>query len=153
MSPALNGSSAIQCFEGNDAIEICDGITFDYCTGLPHICSCTYVCVFTGDVPQTPLSPFEPHSTAIFSPTLRFTVKMERGIATLTKATDSLTPQVRGMMGGWEGEMGGRWRGGGWRVDGGKGWWRDGKRRRSCFYLGGQNKQLRSYQLTCVANV
>ena len=146
MSPALNGSSAIQCFEGNDAIEICDGITFDYCTGLPHICSCTYVCVFTGDVPQTPLSPFEPHSTAIFSPTLRFTVKMERGIAILTKATDSLTPQVRGMMGGGDGR-----KAEGWRVE--NGWWRDGKRGRSCFYLGGQNKQLRSYQLTCVANV
>ena len=58
-----------------------------------------YIRVFIGDVPPTPLSPFEPHSTAIFSPTLRFTVKMERGIAILTKATDSLTPQVRGMMG------------------------------------------------------
>ena len=94
-----------------------------------------YVCVFTGDVPPTPLSPFEPHSTAIFSPTLRFTVKMERGVAILTKATDSLTPQVRGMMGGWEGKMGGRWRGGGWKV------------------LGGQNRQLRRYKLTCVACV
>ena len=36
MSPALNGSSAIQRFEGSDAIEIRDGITFDSYTGLPH---------------------------------------------------------------------------------------------------------------------
>ena len=37
MSPALNGSSAIQHFEGNDAIEIRDGITFDFYTRLPHL--------------------------------------------------------------------------------------------------------------------
>ena len=37
MSSALNGSSVIQCFERSDAIEICDGITFDFYTGLPHI--------------------------------------------------------------------------------------------------------------------
>ena len=36
MSHALNGRSAIQRFEGNDAIEICDGITFDFYTRLPH---------------------------------------------------------------------------------------------------------------------
>ena len=37
MSPALNGSSAIQRFERSNAIEIRDGITFDFYTGLPHI--------------------------------------------------------------------------------------------------------------------
>ena len=37
MSPALNESSAIWCFEGSDVIEIRDGITFDFYTGLPHI--------------------------------------------------------------------------------------------------------------------
>ena len=37
MSSALNGSSAIRHFEGSDAIEICDGITFDFYTRLPHI--------------------------------------------------------------------------------------------------------------------
>ena len=37
MSPALNGSSAIRRFEGSDAIEIRDGITFDFYMGLPHI--------------------------------------------------------------------------------------------------------------------
>ena len=37
MSPALNGSSAIRRFEGSDAIEMRDGITFDFYTGLPHI--------------------------------------------------------------------------------------------------------------------
>ena len=36
MSSALNGSSAIRHFEGSDVIEICDGITFDFYTGLPH---------------------------------------------------------------------------------------------------------------------
>ena len=37
MSPALNGSSAIRRFEGSDVIEIRDGITFDFYTGLPHV--------------------------------------------------------------------------------------------------------------------
>ena len=37
MSPALNGSSAIRRFERGDAIEIRDGITFDFYTGLPHV--------------------------------------------------------------------------------------------------------------------
>ena len=37
MSHAFNGSSAVWCFEGSDAIEIHDGITFDFYTGLPHI--------------------------------------------------------------------------------------------------------------------
>ena len=37
MGPALNGSSVIQRFEGSDAIEIHDGITFDFYTGLPHV--------------------------------------------------------------------------------------------------------------------
>ena len=33
MSPALNGSSVIQRFEGKDVIEICNGITFDFYMG------------------------------------------------------------------------------------------------------------------------
>ena len=37
MSPALNGSSAVWSFEGSNAIEICDGITFNFYTGLPHV--------------------------------------------------------------------------------------------------------------------
>ena len=37
MSPTLNRSSAIQRFEGNDVIEICDRLTFDFYTGLPHV--------------------------------------------------------------------------------------------------------------------
>ena len=36
MSSALNGSSVIWRFEGSDAIEIRDGITFDFYTGLPR---------------------------------------------------------------------------------------------------------------------
>ena len=37
MSPALNRSSAIRRFEHGNAIEIRDGITFDFYTGLPHV--------------------------------------------------------------------------------------------------------------------
>ena len=37
MSPTLNGSSAIRRFERSNAVEIRDGITFDFYTGLPHI--------------------------------------------------------------------------------------------------------------------
>ena len=37
MSPALNGSSAIRHFKHSNAIETCDGITFDFYRGLPCI--------------------------------------------------------------------------------------------------------------------
>ena len=37
MSPALNGSSAIRRFERSVAIEIRDGITLDFYTGLPQM--------------------------------------------------------------------------------------------------------------------
>ena len=37
MSPALYGSSAIRRFKDRDAIEICDGITFNFYMGLPHM--------------------------------------------------------------------------------------------------------------------
>ena len=37
LSPALDGSSAIWRFEHSDAIEIRNGTTFDFYTGLPHI--------------------------------------------------------------------------------------------------------------------
>ena len=37
MSPALNGSSPIRRFEGSDAIEIRNGIIFDFYTELPHM--------------------------------------------------------------------------------------------------------------------
>ena len=40
MNPALNGSSAIRCFECSDAIEICDGTILDFYTGLYYICMC-----------------------------------------------------------------------------------------------------------------
>ena len=43
MSSALNRSSAIRRFEGRDAIEIRDGTTFDFYTGLPHM----FLVVFT----------------------------------------------------------------------------------------------------------
>ena len=38
MSPSLNRSSLIRRFEGSDAIKICNRITSDFYTGLPHIC-------------------------------------------------------------------------------------------------------------------
>ena len=34
--PAFNGSSAIHHFKHSDAIEICDGIIFNFYTGLSH---------------------------------------------------------------------------------------------------------------------
>ena len=37
MSPALNGSSVLRHFKGNNMIEIHDRITFDFYTGLPHM--------------------------------------------------------------------------------------------------------------------
>ena len=39
MSPALNGSSVLQCFERSNTVEICNGITFDFYPGLPHVVS------------------------------------------------------------------------------------------------------------------
>ena len=42
MSPALNKSAAIWRFEGSDAIEIYDGITFNFYTGLPHVFTIVY---------------------------------------------------------------------------------------------------------------
>ena len=37
MSPTLNGSSALQCFERGNVIEMCNGIMFDFSPGLTHI--------------------------------------------------------------------------------------------------------------------
>ena len=37
LSPALNGSSEIWCFERSDAIEISNGIIFDFYMGLPYM--------------------------------------------------------------------------------------------------------------------
>ena len=39
MSPALNGSSALQRFERSNAIEIRNGIMFDFYPGLPQMYS------------------------------------------------------------------------------------------------------------------
>ena len=54
MSPALNGSSAIRRFEGSDVIEIRDGITFDFYTGLPQM---------VPPLPITHITRTSPHST------------------------------------------------------------------------------------------
>ena len=37
MSPALNNSSALERFECRNAIEIRNGIMFDFYPGLPHM--------------------------------------------------------------------------------------------------------------------
>ena len=46
MSPTLSGSSALQHIKPGDALEICDGITFDFYLGLPHILNyiINYIC-------------------------------------------------------------------------------------------------------------
>ena len=41
MSLAFNGSSALECFERGKAIEICNGIMFDFYLRVPHIQSVT----------------------------------------------------------------------------------------------------------------
>ena len=38
MSPALNKSSVIKCFEHDNEIEICNGIIFNFYLGLPRMC-------------------------------------------------------------------------------------------------------------------
>ena len=37
MSPALNGSAALQRFKCGNAVEIHNGIMFDFYPGLPHM--------------------------------------------------------------------------------------------------------------------
>ena len=41
MSLALSGSSALYRVKHGDALEIHNGIIFDFYPGLPHMCSCT----------------------------------------------------------------------------------------------------------------
>ena len=47
MNHALNGSSAIRRLKHSKAIEIRDRITFDYYTGLPHMCSVLFLPVYS----------------------------------------------------------------------------------------------------------
>ena len=42
MIPTLNGSSADSGSTASDVIEICDGIIFDFYTGLSHMCIVWY---------------------------------------------------------------------------------------------------------------
>ena len=46
MSPALNKSSALECFECSNVIKIRNGIVFDFYLGLPHM----YAKPDTGDM-------------------------------------------------------------------------------------------------------
>ena len=45
MSPALNGSSALQCFEHGTTVEIhvCNRIMFNFYLGLPHVFKVDYI--------------------------------------------------------------------------------------------------------------
>ena len=43
MSPALNGISALQRFEHSNAIEIRNGIMFDFYPGLPYMSNSLYM--------------------------------------------------------------------------------------------------------------
>ena len=45
MSPALNGSTALQHFERGNAVKIRNGIMFDFYPGLPHILYILYTCM------------------------------------------------------------------------------------------------------------
>ena len=69
MSAALSGSSVIRHFERSDAIEIRDGITFDFYAGLPHIHSqsnvqhCITVCIRYTSLPMIRRNR---HSTTFF---------------------------------------------------------------------------------------
>ena len=43
MSPALNRSSALECYKRSNAIKICNRIMFDFYPGLPYMkstCTC-----------------------------------------------------------------------------------------------------------------
>ena len=40
MSPDLNRNTALQHFKRGNAVEICNGIMFDFNPGLPHILKC-----------------------------------------------------------------------------------------------------------------
>ena len=42
MSPTLNGSAALQHFEHDKTVEICNGMMFDFYPGLPQM-----LCTFT----------------------------------------------------------------------------------------------------------
>ena len=46
VSPALNGRSEILHFECSNAIEICDGLMFNFYPGLPHIIVLVYSPLF-----------------------------------------------------------------------------------------------------------
>ena len=37
MSPAHNRILALNCFECNNVVKICNGIMFDFCPGLPYM--------------------------------------------------------------------------------------------------------------------
>jgi len=40
MIPIINGSSVLQRFERSNAVEICNGMMFDFYPGLLHVYQC-----------------------------------------------------------------------------------------------------------------
>ena len=60
MSPALNGSFALQCFERGITVELCNGM-FDFYLGLPHRLLTIALCVAGVDEIEdaTPTSPMQ----------------------------------------------------------------------------------------------
>ena len=59
MSPALNGSSALERFERSNAIKIHNGIMFDFYPGLPHVIK--HHLIRTGLIPRPSLAPVFDH--------------------------------------------------------------------------------------------
>ena len=53
MSPALNGSSGLQCFKCSNAVKICNRIMFDSYPGLPHICLQYYASTCAQEIVQS----------------------------------------------------------------------------------------------------
>ena len=50
MNPALNGSFALWHFEHSNAVQLRNGILFDFYLGLPHLCNILLQAFFTNTV-------------------------------------------------------------------------------------------------------
>ena len=57
MSPTLNGSLALRCFKYGNAVQLCNGIMFDFHSGLPHV-HVQLIALIPSPLPfSSPLSP------------------------------------------------------------------------------------------------
>ena len=66
MSPALNGSSVLQCFEHGNTVEIHNGIMFDFYLGLPHMLKAYFGIILNTEVVKPMLQLCIPNSSASF---------------------------------------------------------------------------------------